>query len=28
VKAGKTPINPDKPAPTPASGDGEGDDEP
>ena len=28
VKAGKTPIDPDKPAPTPASGDGEGDDEP
>ena len=28
VKAGKTPINPDKPASTPAGGDGEGDDEP
>jgi photosystem II stability/assembly factor-like uncharacterized protein len=28
VKAGKTPINPDKPASTPASGDSEGDDEP
>jgi photosystem II stability/assembly factor-like uncharacterized protein len=27
-KAGKTPINPDKPASAPASGDGEGDDEP
>ena len=28
VKAGKTPINPDKPGPAPPSGDGEGDDEP
>jgi photosystem II stability/assembly factor-like uncharacterized protein len=28
VKAGKTPIDPDKPASAPASGDGDGDDEP